>query len=67
MAKESSELAFPAVERARYSYSLIREELEHPICGEMPAPSTPVMQEKEGTTLEQWLMILMDKLYDRIP
>jgi hypothetical protein len=67
MAKESSELAFPAAERARYSYSLIREELERPICGETPAPSTPVMQEKEGTTLEQWLMILMDKLYDRIP
>lgn len=42
MAKESSTTAFFVAERALYSYFLIKGELEHPICGEMPEQSPPV-------------------------
>lgn len=33
LVEESSSTAFAAAQRARYSYSLIKDELEHPICG----------------------------------
>jgi hypothetical protein len=62
LAKESCELAFLAAKRAQNSYLVIRDEVARPICGKTEAP-----EEDEGTPLKQWLVLLMDMLYERIP
>jgi hypothetical protein len=62
LAEESCELAFLAAKRAQNSYLVIRDEVARPICGKTEAP-----EEDEATPLKQWLVLLMDMLYERIP